>query len=101
MRRPATVLVSVAEIRRAGGGALLHDLALFGQQRLAVADRDLVIIGMDFTEGQEPVAIAAVVDERRLQKTARHERSWPDRYCPSVVFWWKFRRQNRQDASQS
>ena len=43
-------------------------LGLFGQQRVAVGLGDLVIIGMDFAEGEEAVAIAAIVDERRLQR---------------------------------
>ena len=37
-------------------------------QRLPVGDRDLVIVGMDFAEGQEAVAVAAIFDERRLQR---------------------------------
>jgi hypothetical protein len=41
---------------------------LFGDQRLPVGDRDLVVVRMDFAEGQETVAVAAVVDERRLQR---------------------------------
>ena len=41
---------------------------LLGQQRLPVGDRDLVVVGMDFAEGQEAVAVAAVVDEGRLQR---------------------------------
>ena len=40
----------------------------FLQQRLPVGDRDLVVVGMDFAEGQEAVTIAAVVDEGRLQR---------------------------------
>jgi hypothetical protein len=43
--------------------------ALVGfDQRLTVGDRDLVVIGMDFAEGQEAVAVAAVFDEGRLQR---------------------------------
>ena len=37
-------------------------------QRLTVGDRDLVIVGMDFAEGQEAVAVAAIFDEGRLQR---------------------------------
>ena len=37
-------------------------------QRLTVGDRDLVIVGMDFAESQEAVAIAAIFDERGLQR---------------------------------
>ena len=48
------------------GGALL---ALFlGDQRLPVGDRNLIVVRMDFAERQEAVAIAAVVDEGRLQR---------------------------------
>jgi len=36
-------------------------------QRLTVGDRDLIVVGMDFTEGEEAVAVAAIFDERRLQ----------------------------------
>jgi hypothetical protein len=43
--------------------------ALFlGDQRLPVGDRNLIIVGMDFRERQEAVAVAAVVDEGRLQR---------------------------------
>ena len=42
-------------------------LGLFLQQRLPVRDRDLVVVGMDFVEGEEAVAVAAVVDEGGLQ----------------------------------
>jgi hypothetical protein len=37
-------------------------------QGLTVGDWDLVIIGMDFAEGQKTVAVAAVLDEGRLQR---------------------------------
>jgi hypothetical protein len=37
-------------------------------QCLAVGDRNLVIIGVDFAESQEPVTVAAVFDECRLQR---------------------------------
>ena len=48
------------------GGALLA--LLLGDQRLPVGDRDLVVVGMDFAEGQEAMAVAAIIDERRLQR---------------------------------
>src|SRR5665647_2561612 len=48
------------------GGAL--GAFFFRDQRLPVGDRDLVIVGMDFRERQEAVAVAAVFDERRLQR---------------------------------
>jgi hypothetical protein len=37
-------------------------------QRLTVGDRDLIIIGVDFAEGEEAVAVAAIFDEGRLQR---------------------------------
>src|SRR5690606_14041165 len=40
----------------------------FGKQGLAVLARDLIIIGMDFRESQETVAVAAIIDERRLKR---------------------------------
>ena len=44
-------------------------LLRFGiQQGLTVADGDLIIVGMDFGEGQKSVPVAAVVDKRRLQR---------------------------------
>lgn len=47
---------------------VLHVLLHFGQQAFAVGNRDLVVVGVDFAERQEPVAITAVVDKRRLQR---------------------------------
>ena len=38
----------------------------FCQHGLAVSDRDLVIVGVNFAKGQKTVAIAAIFDERRL-----------------------------------
>ncbi|WP_456621188.1 hypothetical protein [Bradyrhizobium sp. P5_C12] len=37
-------------------------------QRLPVGDRDLVVIGMDFAEGEKAVAVAAVFDEGGLER---------------------------------
>ena len=37
-------------------------------QRLTVGDRDLVIVRMDFAEGQKTVAVAAIFDEGGLQR---------------------------------
>jgi hypothetical protein len=43
--------------------------ALVGlDQRLTVGDRYLVVVGMDFAEGEEAVAVAAIFDEGRLQR---------------------------------
>ena len=55
--------------RIAASRPVLVDLALLGlDQRLPVGDRDLVVVGMDFRKGEEAVAVAAVIDERRLQR---------------------------------
>jgi hypothetical protein len=47
---------------------------IFLDQRLPVGDRDLIIIRMDFREGEEAVAVAAVIDEGGLERRlhARH-----------------------------
>jgi hypothetical protein len=37
-------------------------------QGLTVGNRDLIVVGMDFAEGQEAVAVAAIFDEGRLQR---------------------------------
>ena len=43
--------------------------ALVGfDQRLTVGDRNLIIVGMDFAEGQKAVTVAAVFDEGSLQR---------------------------------
>nr|WP_315774638.1 MULTISPECIES: hypothetical protein [unclassified Bradyrhizobium] len=43
--------------------------ALLGlDQSLPVGDRDLIIVRMDFAEGQEAVAVAAILDEGGLQR---------------------------------
>ncbi len=43
--------------------------ALVGlDQRLTIGDRDLIIVGMDFAEGEEAVAIAAIFDKGGLQR---------------------------------
>ena len=49
-------------------GLFLGMSGFFGQQLFAVFLRDLVVVRMDFAERQEAVAIAAVIDERRLQR---------------------------------
>src|SRR4051812_16490787 len=42
--------------------------ALFAEQRVAVFLRDLVVIRVDFGKGKETVAVAAIIDERRLKR---------------------------------
>src|SRR6202030_3156124 len=52
--------------------ALLLGLAMGAfvglDQRLAIGDRNLIIVGMDFAEGQKAVTIAAVFDEGGPQR---------------------------------
>ena len=43
-------------------------LGLGLEQSLTVGDRDLIVIGMDFAEGEEPVAVSAVFHEGRLER---------------------------------
>ena len=55
---------------------VLGGLGLGAQQRLTVGDGNLVVVGMDFAERQETVAIAAIFDEGGLERRfdARHAR---------------------------
>jgi hypothetical protein len=71
MATPARVAVA----RAAAAGAIFGFFfrfavgALVGfDQRLTIGDRDLVIVGMNFAEGQEAMAVAAIFDEGRLQR---------------------------------
>jgi len=47
---------------------LAMGLLLGLDQRLPVGDRDLIIVGMDFAEGEEAVAVAAIFDESGLER---------------------------------
>ena len=40
---------------------------IFCKDRLAISDRNLIIVGMDFAEGEESVAITAIFDKGRLK----------------------------------
>nr|WP_309144858.1 hypothetical protein [Bradyrhizobium sp. CCGUVB14] len=70
----ATAGVAVARAAAAVGAVLVLFLGfamglLFGlDQRLPVGDRDLVIVGMDFAEGEEAVAVAAIFNESGLER---------------------------------
>ena len=74
LRRAGKIAVRLAVPEGCGFGARIgfglglgFRLGFFAQQRLPVGDRDLIVVGMDFAEGEEAVAIATVVDEGRLQ----------------------------------
>ena len=49
-------------------------LGLFVEQGLTVGDRDLIVVGVNFSKGEEAVAVAAVIHEGRLKRrlNARH-----------------------------
>src|SRR4051794_14928250 len=64
--RAATVAVGGAVLALFLGLAMGAFVGL--DQRLTVGDRDLIIVRMDFAEGQEAVAVAAIFVERRLQR---------------------------------
>ena len=62
------LVVIIVVLAGAQGLFLGGVLGLFAQQRLAILLGDLIIIGMDFAEGEKPVAVAAIIDERRLER---------------------------------
>ena len=75
----AACAVVLGVVFGAGGDALvlllgaqallfLGGLGFFRKQGVAVGLGDLVVVGMDFAEGEEAVAIAAEIDESRLQR---------------------------------
>ncbi|MES5485763.1 hypothetical protein QMZ05_23680 [Bradyrhizobium sp. INPA03-11B] len=63
MARPAAVAAVLVLFLGLAMGALVGF-----DQRLTVGDRDLIVIGMDFAEGQEAVTVAAILDEGSLQR---------------------------------
>src|SRR5262245_10032884 len=62
----AVTAVAAAPVVGFGPSRPVHAL-LFLEQRLPVGNGDLIVVRMNFREGEEAVAIAAVVDEGRLQ----------------------------------
>nr|WP_308285215.1 hypothetical protein [Bradyrhizobium ivorense] len=74
----AVAVATAAGVAMAGAAAMTAVLVLFLglamralvglNQRLTVGDRDLIVVGMNFAEGQEAVAIAAIFDEGGLQR---------------------------------
>ena len=53
---------------RAQRGFFFGMRGLFGQQLFAILLGDLVIVRVDFAEGEEPMTVSAEVDERCLQR---------------------------------
>ncbi len=72
MARGGGVAVAAAPTAAALGLALLLFVLLLVhlgiEQRLTIAEGDLVIVRMDFREGEEAVPVAAVVDKGGLQR---------------------------------
>jgi hypothetical protein len=70
----AAARIAVARAAAAVGAVLALFLGFamglfFGlDQRLPVGDRDLVVVGMDFAEGEEAVAVAAIFNESGLER---------------------------------
>ena len=63
---PAPRHALCARVRR---GFLLRFRSRFlVEERLPVGHGDLIVVGMDFVERKEPVTVAAVVDEGRLER---------------------------------
>src|SRR5690606_20309907 len=70
-RRPFGLLLA-----RVGRGIVLvfflflaaRVVGLLFQQGFAVRDRNLVVVGVDFAEGEEAVPVTAIFDERRLKR---------------------------------
>src|SRR5690606_26307040 len=62
------VLVVVFFLAGAQRGFFFGVRLLFGQQGFTVGLGDLVVVGVDFAEGQEAVAVAAEIDEGRLKR---------------------------------
>ncbi len=68
---PIVAVVGVVAIVELGGTQPLlfgGVLGLLAQQGFAIGLGYLVVIGMDFAEGEKAVAVAAIVDERRLKR---------------------------------
>ena len=64
-----TALKQIADTLRGFiGFLLLGQSTLFGDQRLTVGHRDLVVIRVNLGEGEETVAVSAVIHERCLQR---------------------------------
>ena len=68
--------VRPVEPRRAVLRLLVREALLLGDQLLPIGHRDLEIVRMNFREGEEAVAVAAIFDEGGLQ------RPWRGRCCP-------------------
>ena len=49
-------------------GLSLGEFHFFGEKRLAIRHRDLVVVRMNFREGKEAVAVSTIVHEGRLER---------------------------------
>src|SRR5712671_1065583 len=64
---PRAAATAASAAIRLGLGVAMGAFLLV-DQRLPVGDGDLVIVGMNFAEGEEAVAVAAVIDEGSLKR---------------------------------
>ena len=66
--RGVGILVVVIAARARLGTLVVVILGLFTHQRFAIREGDLIVVRVDFVEGQEAMAVAAILHERRLQR---------------------------------
>ena len=66
-RRSMRPALAASAARSSSSSSSRRVFGLHLDQALPIGDRDLVIVGMDFAEGEEAVAVAAIFDEGGLQ----------------------------------
>jgi hypothetical protein len=66
--RAGATMASAAPIAAVMVFILVLDMRVFFEQRLPISNGDLVIIRVNFREGEEAVTVTAVIDEGRLQR---------------------------------
>ena len=62
----AVLIVGISAFGVMRGGIFAIFFGLLAQQLLTVADRDLIIIGVNFVKGEETVPVAAIFNEGSL-----------------------------------
>jgi hypothetical protein len=68
LRRSLVESVGLVRRRVVDLCAVLEVARVLGEERHPVGDRNLIVIGMNFAEGEEAVAVAAELHERRLER---------------------------------
>ena len=69
---PATAIAAVAAVAPAFGTIIVELAFAIGarilfEKRLTIGHGNLIIIGVNFAEGEEAMAVAAIIDEGRLE----------------------------------